>query len=553
MSAIGDYIYYTYQDYVSGAVPPESDFKNALRHGDATKAFNQKMQRVRSHMQTLGDIETAQQLQNLYNMYSGTQSSNKDNISQQDVKVQQQINKAVQKTFKENKISSELFNIKDLTLKSPLSVIKSNQEFTNGIEHLKKNASVEKDLLDDLQNLLDIATKYKPLIESNTQNVIMNDNVTKRLVMLQQLIYKMQHATEDTLKAWESTLSDKQKEYLVGEKALQNAINWYHNNQSALSTGLHSYNTGDKGGNNIWNNISVLARSIITASSGRVGEIIELILPIIPTMAIRQAGYQIQNPKQLGNLKSANVIAYKPVNSELITFYNAHYKIALPNKEGVYIAQNETDGKVDVSFDLVDNEGNVKPINISAKYTSGNDFKILTGGVMYDLVALENQRDFVNHYINIMAPKFEKGGTKGKAAVVNSQDSAKEAMYSLLLAKALAGYNTLGYSSATNSIERQLEVNYSIIYSKKQGSWIVEPESVLYQTLLNNPSAVNITGESNTKYLKDLQPFPNTIVQITKDVGNDKKQIIKGRIAKTINFLHAQKLNLKVKMSALSK
>lgn len=564
MSAIGDYIYYSYFSYEKGYKSKNAPDRNFTKAFNAYKVFNEKITDIRKTFQNLGNRKMAKSYQKLLNMYSGgkAKKSKKQKIEQYLANnLQQQLGHQI-----------PYVDLTKMNVDAPISAL--NAKYAETLTNFKYKASDRVTFVNNLNELLRVAKSNKPLIESVMTGKNPVESLENRIKMLDNLIKKLDVKKTNFLDGYTGLKNT--AEY----KALKRLDELFKDGGSI--SGFHTKETKSSG---ILQEVRHLLNTIVLPPSAEIGAVTEYVAFDIAMCASKIGGKTIiKNLSEgvIGGEKTQTAFKADSI-ADIDSFLNQNKQYKFLNIDGTgYIVTNTPlKEKIDVSI-LVGDAGEQEELNVSIKNTSTPVIHFIKDGSLWNMIANENYNDFINHYINVVAPKVNKkmnfqafGSEKEKygANHVMTYDFekavkenggryelAEKAMNQLVIAKALAGYNITKVSNGKTNLMKM--PNYLAVFDSYQGTneWLVTAMKDMYKYFMNSEKSIVISQNKATGTKQNTtNPFPDSAQTLMGPsyMGENgwewsqDESVIQARIAKTLSFLHQRKIDVYMKTASL--
>lgn len=561
MSAIGDYIYYSYFSYAKGYKSKNAPDRNFTKAFDAYRVFNEKITDIRKTFQNLGNRKMAKSYQKLLNMYSGkkVKGKKKENIEK------------YLADHLEKQLGHKIPHV-DLTrmnVDAPISAL--DAEYAETLTNFKYEASDRVTFVNNLKELLHVAESNKPLIESVMTGKKPIESLENRIKILKNLIDKLDIKKTKFLDGYTGLKNT--AEY----KALKRLDELFEDDGSI--SGFHTKETKSSG---ILQEVRHLLNIIVLPPNAEIGTVTEYVGFDIAMYAGKIGGKTIiKNLSEgvIGGEKTQTAFKADSI-ADIDSFLkqNKQYKFLNIDGTGYIVTNTPLQEKIDVSI-LVGDAGDQEELNVSMKNTSTPVIHFIKDGSLWNMIANENYNDFINHYINVVAPKVNKKmafqsfgseGPKGGTYIFNPRQVVKEnggryelaekAMNQLVIAKALAGYNITKVSNGKTNLMKM--PNYLAVFDSYQGTneWLVTAMKDMYKYFMNSEKSIIISQNKATGTKQNTtNPFPDSAQAVmgSSYMGENgwewsqDENVIQARIAKTLSFLHQRKIDVYMKTASL--
>lgn len=656
MSAIGNYIYYSASNYymgnqnATGKQLGQSDLK--YRNKEAINARKHQEQLINDRYKNSGNKQMARQMEELFNLFT----SMDEDIAAQQLKDSgidvNEVKKSITKRFNEiaKRNTQNSLAQKDIDfIRMSLDNKQVHSDVMQAVSKLKTGKGIKSpdDLIDALNDLLTQMMKHKKttldyLNAANSSTgahfdttikgrigILINflKNASKQVSAKAEAYYNSDAFTdvdrqwldEYTAIVFKKNSKDKELNTRTKFGGFMNAI---HSIDYSNFEGLHNttadrkkmYGNPNKKiqGAPILSNIVSLINILQTPPPSTLGTLAEASVEVLINRLPSYLNASLNaSANVVGGDKVRYIVPKEQLMSDILhTTIKEEYKSYYKDDKGKIIEDKTDSGvsyritgykiqpKADVVFSYKTKEGKLVTSGVSVKRsTYGNIIHFLKDGNMYNLISSNNEENFINHYINIMAPHYadyknsrsivtkrfhkdEKGNytdknvvtTAGKLArqdnliIRNAREKYAATMQLVMATNAMFGNRRKVYNPV-NSFTRD-SVNYLAIFVNNnndldKGYWYVKTVSDIYKNLINinnSPIIVTSSKTNNSRYGK-LSPFGmndfggvNYFARppVTGDVAK-VNQVIADRISKTLAVLHKQKITVYMQNTALSK
>lgn len=585
MSAIGNYIYYTALWYLKGDprlgkregwnkdllsdIPSDRNF---IKLRQSRAVFEQTKSNIRNAFMGKGDRQLAISYAAVLNIYTGKQSvGHKNLVAETKTKIEKIL---------KNKFDGALnqVNLDKMTLKYShydSNIVKTDNQ--GGLIEMMNVKDEIKILLREAKNKTITKEKFTKALEA-LDNLISDEGYRRQI---QQAIMNTDRAAQildqriAALKKALQVLNAQKVEdlYQYADKEesgysltqLKNAWNTINNMfASGTSEGFH---TAQASGSSIMQEVRTLLNYLVLPNSALIGAVTEeaTLATVIANESIGKYTVLKELSKVVGNENSraaakADSLVYVENPDDLMK--NFGYKYEEIDGTGFYVEASPRQNKVDVTIMLEDpNTKEKKVMDISVKHAGGSDvLTFVSNGSLWNMIAQENYNDFVNHYINITAPKANYNETyswntfnntnerKNAVSLVSKYYGAAEStMNQLVKAKAVAGYNLT--RSTDGKIQQMKMPNYLNIYSTTYGGWLTYTMNDIYNYFIGADTYENgknqgfiIVGSGGKNSKHTVNPFLGMQAPMAAPVHDEA--VIKRRIAGLLYTLHQRKITV---------
>ncbi len=564
MSAIGDYIYYTARDYEKGVSPPNL-YNTALKQSDAIKVFQAKKYELASHFVTgrqnqVKNKENAKDVAYYLNLANAYLTSNQRDTfsfkSADEANLIKNFTKAFENQMQKENISSDYYQ----------SMSTFNALISQGEKELYDLSKVEEKTTEDWQNILKRIDKLFSDTDKQAVKYVKGTMGKSDISYLQNNIKQLINLLEQGSRITEKKILSFQQANgnPIGKKEQEQLKKWIRR----LKSGNSSFGAKTKDADSeVFHELRYLSHILSAPSTqiyAKVGEIFTGAMKGILAFGSAEMvekycddifsgtkmGSLYVKKAELGDIRAREFYELQKKNPELVkTFFNdKHEEIAV-----FHIRQSQN--KADVTIPIYEN-GVKRTEGTSVKVTSANEIKGITQGVFYNLIANDNQNNFINHYINIFAPKVTQpyldDNNRGSIISLAKQDSAtakvgNEAMRGLLLYRGFTGENIAKMNN--NSAQ------YLSIYRQGIGWDFVTFFDLFYQEYISTQGTftdlgISITGRNaSDARLYNANIFALNILPYDEQKYYSDKiaSIIRTRVNQTLDKIHQAKVTLVLK------
>lgn len=622
MSAIGDYVFYKSSNYDSSEAF-QSQFpqgQNYINLRQASASYQYQKQRIANEMHKMNDSQMASEVESFLNLLINlTKNSDPKNVqayfSKDEVKrykelVMKNLNELYDNNYTEKDINFETLMLKHPTIQPNKVAYDAMKRIKAGEEKMQKKVQdfvyTRDQLYDDLQTVVKYMTSsegQEALKKINRANT--NINVGVYVETLNQLFKQENQKVQGQLRKLSPSLKKYFKKYFPegsDERAeIEALMGKYHVKDGGgitvkLNNALNQIDTIVKKGlsnkevtkDTLLGTINTLINALCYTPADIVGYLneaayaagIELLSQMaystIQTESIKLAG-QTQQRKQIGNLSNSFVrSSFLEVKKTLhsgkskLGFKPEYtgYKVEIDEKTGACtITENETSQKVDVTFNYIGPDSELSTMDTTIKHTDNKYVThIIQNGNLLNLIANNNQLDFINHYLNIMTPHYHpqrKATLREKYA--DSDISRRKGVVGKVMGQLIATHAIAGFDTVDGSIKKANFLAIMVSNQKfNQGEWIIRTMSDVYDSMINvsNPGyVIRVNGQTGTNGPVDniltgsLYRYANTIPTTEKDKDNLRPvhddRVIISRLNKIVDKLHKSKVDVYIKQSYL--
>lgn len=573
MSAIGDYIYYTYFCYQKGYAAPGSPNRNFTKAFNAYKVFNDKIRDIDKQFQSLGDSKTAYEIQQTLNMYTGSKADSSKRLE-------------LQKYLKDNleqqlKHSPPVIDLSQMTMDAPVTQL-LNKKYQGALYNFKRGVMTRDEFINNLKLLLKVVEENKELVASVMTGKTPLESLENRITILKKILRMVSESVKKNDDLFVNTYPNLKKN-TAEYKALQQLDKLFNGGKTTIK-GFHTEHTK---GSDLLHQIRHLLNTIVLTPFSAKGFNTEFVWFDIFMMIGSIGGKRIVKTCSdvIGNKSSqtafkANVV----IDANEFLTQNTSYKFLNDDASSGYIVTNQPLAeKTDITFVVEDMSGKYQNIDVSVKNTSKPIFYFTSQSSLWNMIANENYNDFVNHYINVVAPKVNstqnflaypsekiKDPSIGHTYTAdwgkivketgNRYELAEKAMNRLVVAKAVAGYNITKVNSSTKQIETMKIPNYLSVFDGERNiyEWRVIAMSDLYNNFIKTDSNDIIISKNGNNGKNTVNPFPDSVQEMMGDSYMDgqrtqEEAVIQRRIARSLSYIHNRKLDVYMKTASLNK
>ncbi len=583
MSAIGDYVYFTWADYKDGVRPPKI-YNNASRLQDAKAVFNKKKQKILSYIKTKQDFRSAETREHYLNLTSQILEGKTDDFDIDDQKFADDFKKIFEDNMKQAGFSTATYNYIGKDDDGFSGFYQQNaqlqKQFTDIIKDDRKTGLQWKKQLKELQKILKTgigATYVKGAMGIGDADFNKYQQQLNSIIFLLDKLKDIAVANEDEIREIIQSSEIKSRSGAkVNEAQMQSLIKWLKEASKPGNKVMFQYGSsnGINYDDNILTGLRYLGHVFFHPSKYAKAKITEIINASAEQTAAGLALLEFDNAiiKEVnasGTKTGINMIRKSDLTTKLADkLYKEGKVLNEVEIDGItWIKTSQSQNKMDTSiiYEVFNDDFASTELTLgnSVKKTENDKsslvIKGLTGGNLYNLIGNDNDNLFLTHYINIFAVKSDRWNLTPDVGNVAS-DIKNDGDIAMQLIFAYRGFTGNGIPKFNVELDYNGDTIYKPVggatmldlYDATTKKWTVRTMNYMLQRLWEEDNhtlkklSIHFSGagaDNNTLYPSNFFPINKQpyIPENMADIGT-----IRRRINATIDYIHNTNISIAI-------